>query len=117
MVYELYPPLRTDECKTIWTQFFNQMLKDATYGLYKKCRQRTLKIDKETWTPPAGYVPYAREAQLWFLDPTLEFDDICGFIDLNPEAVHENALDMFRYMNKHVPLEFKVRDLHENVLR
>lgn len=116
MAYELYPPLKTDECKIIWTQFFNQMLKDATYGLYKRCRRRDLKIKKSIWTPPAGYIPYAREAQLWFLDPTLEFDDICGFIDLNPDAVHENAIEMFKYMNEHVPAKYKVLDLKGNVL-
>lgn len=117
MEFQSYPPLKTDECKILWTAFFNQMLKDATFGLYKRCKRRDLKLNKRLWTPPAGYVPYARDAQLWFLDPTLDFEDICGFIDLNPEAVHENAIEMFKYMNKHVPHRFKVRDLHDNVLK
>lgn len=114
--YVDYPEITTEEAKLLWVKVVNQMLKDSTYGLYKRCSRQTLNIDPVHWKPPAGYAAHARDAQLWFLDPTLDFEDICGYLDLDPWAVHDNAIRIFKYMNLHVPVKYKVLDLHGQVL-
>ncbi len=96
----------------LWNGVMEQALFDASYGLHRYYMDGKLdyKIDKRRWSPHSTLVKYYKEAQHWFMDGDDNFVEVCDILELNPGIIRIYAIDMFKEINKHVPVKWRIKN-------